>query len=303
MNNKILFLDAEFVDNQEIIELSVWNHLGKEVYHQFFRPAEIDEWPLSQTVHHISPEDVAESPAFTRCRRDIQKIIDEAEYIVGFAVSGDINHLKASGIARLDQKKVIDIKHLFWLYLGMDRELDFYGIPGLGKVSEMLGIEFGEKGAHSASEDTLVTLKCFNALAAMIPDAPYDGESYESFCKSMERYQEEFDVAKDNYERKKAHGWIHIFSTPEKSIYKLSFKRREPEESDMLVGKVEVGDLSKAESEVIGMFQRKMLPGRRSLFRLSKKDLKDLLAYSNEYGNEEDHNLSKKLLMLQKRYR
>ena len=39
--DKILFLDAEFVDNQEVIELSIWSVDGREIYHRFFKPAEI----------------------------------------------------------------------------------------------------------------------------------------------------------------------------------------------------------------------------------------------------------------------
>lgn len=302
-DNSILFLDAEFVDNQEVIELSVWNHQGVEVYHEFFRPEGIDEWPVSENVHHISPADVAGKPSFSSCKKKIQDIFDGAEYIVGFATSGDVAHLKESGIRGFDRKKIIDIKHIFWLYVGIERDMDFYGIPGLSKVAEILEVSFGEKGAHSASEDTLVTLKCFNRLAELIPGYSYDSRTPGSFQEAMRLFQESFAVAKEDYERKKAHGWIHVTKTGDKGIYKLLFKKWEPEESDQLLGKVEVGDLSKAESDIIGRFQRKMLQGRRGTFRLSKKDLNELLSYTNEFGNEEEHNMSKKLLMLQKIYR
>ncbi|MDE6027411.1 MAG: hypothetical protein K2G23_05030 [Muribaculaceae bacterium] len=300
--DSILFIDAEFVDNQEVIELSVWNLEGREVYHSFFKPAEIKEWPISEAVHHISPADVKHCASFVRCRQDIQAIFDRAEYIVGFATKGDIAHLSKSGIKGLDKKRVIDIKQMFWLYIGIDRDYDYYGIPGLSRVSEMLGVEFGEKGAHSASEDTLVTLKCFNALASMIPDNPYAGHTEEDFKRAMTQFEQEFALAKDAYERKKAHGWIHILKG-EGGMYKLLFKRKEPEASPQLVGKIEVGDISKAEADILARFQRKMLQGNRSLFRLSKNDLKALQAYTNEYGDEEEHSMSKKLVQLQKMFR
>lgn len=299
---KILFLDAEFVDNQEVIELSIWSHDGREIYHRFFKPTEINEWPLSEEIHHITPSDVKGCPSFSRCRKDIQAIFDDAEYIVGFATSGDIAHLSKSGIRGLNKKQIIDIKHLFWLYVGLDRDYDFYSIPGLGRVSEMLGVEFGEKGAHSASEDTLVTLKCFNALAGMIPGNPYSEPTEEAFIRAMKQFGEEYALAKDAYERKKAHGWIHIYKG-EGGVYKIQFKRREPEETPSLIGKVEVGDLSKAESDVLARYQKRMIPGNRSIFRLTKKELKELLIYSNEYGDEEEHSLNKKLVQLQKMFR
>ena len=300
--DSILFIDAEFVDNQEMIELSVWNLEGREVYHRFFKPAEIKEWPVSEAVHHISPADVRHCASFAKCRPEIQSVFDRAEYIVGFATKGDIAHLSKSGIKGLDKKKVIDIKQMFWLYIGQDRDYDYYGIPGLSRVSEMLGVEFGEKGAHSASEDTLVTLKCFNALASMIPDNPYAEPTEEAFKKAVSQFEQEFSLAKDAYERKKAHGWIHIMKGAG-GVFKLLFKRKEPEDSPQLVGKIEVGDISKAEADIMARFQRKMLQGNRSLFRLSRNDLKSLLAYTNEYGDEEEHSLNKKLVQLQKMFR
>lgn len=298
----ILFIDAEFVDNQELIELSVWSHDGQEVYHNFFRPVEINEWPLSEGVHHISPEDVKDCKSFASCRKEIQSIFDKAEYIVGFATSGDVAHLAKSGIQGLDKKQVIDIKHLFWLYIGIERDYDFYSIPGLTRVAEVLGVSFGEKGAHSASEDTLVTLKCFNELASMIPGNPYAEKTEKAFAEAINRFHEDFAIAKDAYERRKAHGWIHVYKG-DAGVYKVLFKRKEPEENQRLVGKVEVGDLSKAESEILGMFQRRMIQGHRTLFRLTKNDLKRLLAYQNEYGDEEEHSLNKKLVQLQKMFR
>ncbi|MDE5870280.1 MAG: hypothetical protein K2H18_08595, partial [Muribaculaceae bacterium] len=296
---KVLFIDAEFVDNQEVIELSAWSQDGKELYHRFFRPEHIREWPISEGVHHISPEDVANCATFSSCRKEIQRLFDEAEYIVGFATSGDISHLAHSGISGLEKKQIIDIKHLFWLYVGIERDYDFYAIPGLSRVSDMLGVTFGEKGAHSASEDTLVTLKCFNELASMVPDVDYAVKSEENFKLVIERFRTDFDLAKDAYERKKAHGWIHIHKN-QGGLYKVVFKRKEPEATQDLVGKIEVGDLSKAESEILSRFQHRMIQGNRTLFRFTKNDLKLLLAYHNEYGNEEEHNISKKLLKLQK---
>ncbi len=297
----ILFIDAEFVDNQEVIELSVWSQDGQEVYHRYFKPEGISEWPVSEAVHHISPADVAHCDSFSRCRPEIQSLFDKAEYIVGFATSGDISHLTNSGITGLEKKQIIDIKEMFWLYVGIERDYDFYAIPGLSRVSELLGVKFGEKGAHSASEDTLVTLKCFNELAAMIPGNPYTAPTEEAFRESMERFKMDFDLAKDAYERKKAHGWIHIYKG-EGGVYKIVFKRKEPENVAGLVGKVEVGDLSKAESEIISLFQKRMIQGHRTLFKLTKNDLKKLLSYSNEYGDQEEHDLNKKLLKLQKMF-
>lgn len=298
---KALFIDAEFVDNQEVIELSIWSLDGKEIYHKFFRPQEIRKWPVSEGVHHISPADVAGCPSFSSCRAEIQRIFDDADYIVGFATSGDIAHLRRSGIKGLDRKEIIDIKHLFWLYVGIDRGYDYYTIPGLSRVSEMLGISFGEKGAHSASEDTLVTLKCFNELIRMVPGDLYPEPSEENFEKAIRRFHTDFELAKDAYERRKAHGWIWVHR-PESGVYKIVFKHREPLENTGILAEVEVEDLPKAEGYVLSRYQRRMVPGHRNLYRLTKAELDELLHYSNEYGDEEEHTINKKLLQLRKLY-
>jgi len=300
---KALFLDCEFVDNQEVIELSVFSLDGVEVYHRFFKPAKISRWPVSEKIHHISPDDVRNAPSFASCLPEIQKIFDEARYVVGFATGGDVAHLSKMGVKRLDRKRVIDIKQMFWLYVGRQREIDYYSVPGLGRCAELLDISFGEKGAHSASEDTLVTLKLFAALAAMIPDAPLTEMSEEAMEKGMESFEKDFKIEKERYERARAAGWIQIYGE-EKGVYRILFKRTEPDdETPGLVAKVRVGDWSKAESDLIGRLQRKSLEGRKATYRLSKRDLDFILSYSNSFEDEETHALNRKLVQLQMRYK
>lgn len=300
---KTVFLDCEFVDNQEVIELSVFSLDGTEIYHSFFKPARISSWPVSEKIHHISPDDVKSAPSFASALPEIQKIFDAARFVVGFATRGDVTHLSKMGVKGLDGKRVIDIKQMFWLYVGRFRDIDYYAIPALGKCAEMLDISFGERGAHSASEDTLVTLKLFSALASMIPDSPMNQASYDDFVAAMDSFEMNFKIEKERYERARAAGWIHIFEE-EKGVYRVLFKRAEPDESAVnLVKKLKVGDLSKAEADLMGRLARKGVEGRRALYRLSKKDLDFLSSYSNSFENEENHALNRKLVQLQMRFK
>ena len=300
---KAVFLDCEFVDNQEVVELSIFSLEGEEVYHSFFKPARISAWPLSERIHHISPADVAKAPSFASCLPEIQKIFDKAEFVAGFATGGDVAHLVRMGVRGLDRKRVIDIKQMFWLYVGRFRDIDYYAIPALGKCAEMLDISFGERGAHSASEDTLVTLKLFSALAGMIPEASLRSASYEDFEKAMASFEESFKIEKEIYERKRAAGWIHIYAL-EKGVYRILFKKSEPDPADdRLLEKVMVGDLSKAEAELMGRLSRKSVEGKRSLYRLSKKDLDFIRAYSNSFEDEENHAFNRKLVQLQMQFK
>ncbi|MBD5207897.1 MAG: 3'-5' exonuclease [Bacteroidales bacterium] len=297
----MLFIDCEFVDNQEIIELSAWNLHGEEVYHKFYKPTEIKEWPTSMAIHHITPQDVAKAPSFSRSLPEIQKLFDDASYIIGFATSGDINHLKAAGVKRLDEKHIIDVRDMYWLFIGQQAGKDYYSLPGLARCAEELGIEFGDKGAHSASEDTLVTLKCFEALCDHIEGNPYADRTPEGFRRAMDIYMTQFHEAKEEYERKRAMGWIIVTLLPD-NLYKVQFKRAEPEDSPELVAKVNVADITRAESDLHVKLQRRQVMGRRGIYRLNKADIRAIRSYSNSFGNSEEHDLSRKLLKLQKQW-
>lgn len=297
----MLFIDCEFVDNQEIIELSVWNLRGEEVYHEFFKPAGIRRWPTSMAIHHISPEDVKDSPSFASRLPEIQRLFDNSRYIIGFATKGDVNHLTHMGVKGLHDKHIIDVKQMYWLYYGLRSGMDYYSLPGLSRCAEDLGIEFGDRGAHSASEDTLVTLRCFEVLCDRIEGQPYADRSEESFIKAMDIYQEEFAREKENYERNRAIGWITVTLLPD-GLYRVQFKHTEPEESPELVLKVKVDDMAKAEAELHVQLQKRQTPNRRSVYRLTKADLRRLRAYTNSFETAEDHDLNRKLLKLQRQW-
>ena len=129
--DRIIFLDAEFADNQELLELSIYNLASEEIYHSYFKPTGITRWPDSMAIHHITPQDVADSPSFASQRRIIQGIIDNATHIGGFAVDGDISHLETQGIRNLDSKCVIELKDMFWLYMSETLGGNYYSFPGL----------------------------------------------------------------------------------------------------------------------------------------------------------------------------
>lgn len=300
--DRILFLDAEFVDNQEVIELSICNLAGKEVFHSYFKPADIDEWPVSVEIHKITPECVKNAPKFADCRRKIQKIFDKAEYIVGFATQGDINHLSKAGIQGLSKKRIIDIKNIFWLYYSRELSLDYYGVPGLIRCAEHLGVSFGDTGAHSASGDTIATLNCFHILASNIEGYDAKNPSYTNFCTTINKLSKKFIEARDKYDRMKAHGWIHIYNLGNR-VYKVVFKRAPAPASSELTDEVEVEDIFKAEQELLKRLSKKSLVNRRNCYRLSQNDIDFIRAYSNEFSPIDDHVLTKKLLQLQKHYR
>ena len=72
----VICLDAEFADNEELLELSAFNLAGEEVYHSYYKPADISDWRTD--IHHITPEMVANERNFASCREEVQSLLDDA---------------------------------------------------------------------------------------------------------------------------------------------------------------------------------------------------------------------------------
>ena len=128
-NMDIICLDAEFTESEELLELSVFNLDGKEVYHRFFKPEQISEWRTD--IHHITPEMVADEPTFAQCREEVQRLLDSAFALTGFAVGNDLRVLTRSGIAGLETKRMIDVKDMYWYLRGIPEEMSPFTVPQL----------------------------------------------------------------------------------------------------------------------------------------------------------------------------
>ena len=203
-----IVLDAEFTDTQEILELTIASLEGDIIYHQYFKPVESSRWPNSQRIHHITPSMVADKPTFDRCRDKIQTIIDRASYICGFAVDNDLRHLDEHGIYIADDKHVVEVRNWYWVLRGKDKGLDFGITPGLSAALTDMEIAFDDSEAHSATADTLNTLKLFMSLS----------DSYRHLRGldglGLDNLIAEFDKEYAEYERLHAAGAAYIITLP-----------------------------------------------------------------------------------------
>jgi DNA polymerase III epsilon subunit-like protein len=276
----ILCLDAEFADNEELLELSVFNLEGREVYHSYYRPEQISDWRTD--IHHITPEMVRNERTFASCRGEVQKLLDEAFALTGFAVGNDLRVLTRSGVVGLDEKRVIDVKDMYWYLKGRQAEMNPFSVPSLLVCANALGLDFGEDEAHSASADTEATLKSFNILFEEFCNGTEGGESSES---SVDRFVAAIEEAKALFVEENARGYVKVLKSG--PYHKLKYGKFKEQNTQDLVVEIEVADRYKAEYEIKKMLKKKEVPDKFNLYKLTAKLLDDIRNYTNEYDAEE----------------
>lgn len=276
----IICLDAEFADNEELLELSVFNMEGEEIYHRYYRPENITQWRTD--IHHITPEMVEGKPSFAECRKEVEILIEKAFAITGFAVDNDLRVLTRSGVRGLDSKRVIDVKDMYWYMRGRKEEMTPFGVPSLIVCSNALGFDFEEGEAHSASADTRVTLRCFNLLFSEF--GMEEGESLPQE-DALLLLADKIQNAKALFVEEQARGFIKVYKSDD--VYKIKYGRLPDTDGRGLVMEVPVNDRYKAEYEVRKLLKKKEIPDKYSTYRLTSALLDKLRTYENSYDAEE----------------
>lgn len=275
----LICLDIEATDNGEMLELSVINHSDlSTAYHSYFKPPTARTWPNSEAVHHITPKMVRNSPTVKKERAAIQRVIDSADGIVGFAVDNDIRYLQGSDIKIPEETKIIDVRDWFWYYKGKYLDIEFGSVPRLAKCAELLGFEFSEESdAHSAANDTLMTIKLFNALLEEADmELPLD--------ETISRFTELFDEERRLYAEKMAHGYISLVKTPKGFLLKNTHLHPA---SDAECS-IEVAGRFQAEHEIREKFRKREASADSNFYDLRKSDLEYFKGYSNVYDEEKE---------------
>lgn len=100
--SKILIFDTETTglipETDEILQITILDGYGSELFSSYIKPRRHRIWPAAKAVNHITYEMVKDSPTFPKVKKDIQKLFDNADLIVGYNVNFDINFVEAAGI-------------------------------------------------------------------------------------------------------------------------------------------------------------------------------------------------------------
>lgn len=282
---KIICIDAEFADNEELLELSAFDGNGVEVYHQYYRPEKIRTWRTD--IHHITPEMVRNEPTFDKHRKRVGRMLADAFAVTGFAVDNDLRVLSRSGVEGLDNLRVVDVKDMYWYLKGRLEGMSPFSVPSLLVCANELGLDFEDSEAHSASADTQATVKCFNILANEYAGADALEENM------LLKLAQEIEDAKAKFIEESAKGFVRVFRHGD--CYKVKFSRVPDSEDRHLVLEVPVNDRYLAEYEVRKMLKKKEVPDKFGLYKLTPKLLDDIKRYKNSY-NAEDSAWCKKII-------
>lgn len=159
-----IFLDTEttgFRTSDEILQLSIIDDEANVLFDKYFKPEHNDSWPGAEQVNHISPDMVADKGRFIDSKKEIEKILTDADLIVGYNLQFDIRMLKQNGIKFTEDYKLCDIMLPFAaIYKEPDpKRPGQYRYQKLSKCAEY----YGYKGSnyHNALGDCFATLYCF----------------------------------------------------------------------------------------------------------------------------------------------
>lgn len=307
----IICLDTEFtgtVDRNEILELSIYDGEGKEIFHQLYKPEKCKKWSFTEKIHGITPEMVADKPHFKEHLPSLQKIFNAADMIVGFALENDIKMLSRSGIKGLEEERCLDVRHLYWACRGEQEEIGIFSVPNLVKCAGDCGFDWESAKAHSASADALATLLCYNVLLKEYVEkynVSFNGEFLDDnhIKKAIKKLKKMVDEAIYRHEQESAAGFVYLFKTG--NLYNIVLRHQifTPEsiakkqtKGQNLIACIQVEDRWHACYDIAKKFQNRQVRGSKftSCWQLKEREINFFKQYTNEFRG--DSKLYKQML-------
>lgn len=261
---KLICLDAEMADGRELLELSIYDGAEEEVYHSYFNP-EREDWDVS--LHHITPEMVADSPKAASCAPEIAKIVRESDVVLGCAVQNDLAQLSAIGVTLGERHEVVDIQYLDF-YVSGGRADRLYQAASLVSLAEKYGVDYTEEIAHGASADTLATLRVFYAIM----DKWFQADSRCDLGRTVSAAVELQRATGDEL----AKGYVVLHKSD--YGYKIVTRHFPPKETEETVAWIAVEDRHIAEYELMRHFSHRQATAQ-GRYNLRAADIKYFKSY------------------------
>ena len=171
MKSRTYVLDTETtgLDNtqDEILQVSLIDLEGNVVYDKYFKPKEITEWKDAEAVNGISPEMVKDAPFIDSELDTLNKIFAEAEAIIGYNTSFDIQFLWSHGVKTPSELKYVDVMQDFApIYGEWSEKHNDYKYKSLGVCAQYYGFDWNsiEEKAHNSLGDCYATLHCYKEM-------------------------------------------------------------------------------------------------------------------------------------------
>lgn len=286
----LLCFDTETTNHGELLELSIFDIHGNELYHQYFRP-KAKSWPSD--IHHITPDMVADCKRFASYRNEISRIISKASFFVGCAITNDLTNLRRHGVAiEPNRHTIIETQNWYWL-LNDTSDRKTKKQTGLAAMAETYDVSFGNTGPHSATADTCTTLKVFHRLAHHFSHRYPKPDAVDVFDPSLDdatltkalhdlvtRFESAYSEAMQIYRMRNAGGYICVIRR--ETGYSIKSHHDLPSDTSKIVLSVPVGDRKRAEIELRQHFEPIQFKGLTGIFDMTEPDFEYIRNYTND---------------------
>lgn len=273
----VICFDTEMANGYELLELSVCDLDGCELFCRRFRP-KARSW--SPRIHHITPAMVRSLPRAVASRDEIQAIMDSADCMVGCAIENDLRVLRRAGIFFADPAPVVDIQHLYWLLRGRRERIE-YTQTSLERIAEYCGVKFGEGEEHTSAGDTRVTLECFKILLHEFVAEYAPSARRAPLAVQLRYYDNILALARAEYRAEWAKGFVSLIDQGD-GLYSFKLNRTVNSDNPNVRMVLPVADRHKADGDLRRMFARRRHHGAVPMYRLTDDDIERLRAYSSD---------------------
>lgn len=181
INTETTGLDAK---TDELLRISILSDSGRIIFDELVRPTRHTEWPESEKIHHISPEMVKDKQPILYHLKELNRIIADADMIVGYNHSFDMSFLAEAGIYS-DPRKNYDLMLEFSQLIGeWDDTRNAYKFFKLKECADYLGYHWPSGKDHDCLEDCKAALYCYKKMIS--------GESEKGGSPNNRRFQSSF---------------------------------------------------------------------------------------------------------------
>lgn len=163
---KTIIIDTETTGlefTSDVLQVSIIDFEGNTLFDKYMKPIKATEWPIAESVHHISPEMVKDLPTIEYYKEEIQNIINAADLIIGYNINYDMGILIDKGINFYNKDTFDVMKEFAPIYGDWNEKCQNYRWQKLTKCAEYYGYTW-EENAHNSLGDTKATLHCYKKM-------------------------------------------------------------------------------------------------------------------------------------------
>lgn len=163
-DDAVVCLDTETtgvsVRRDEVLQVSLVRGDGVVLLNELVKPDRHVSWHEAERIHGITPQQVEEAGSLHDLVPDIDRIMSNAQLVVGYNVRFDMGFLERAGV-RLPLCPLFDVMKAFAPIANVRGEDGSFIWRPLEECARYYGVTFEP---HDALEDARATLACFKRM-------------------------------------------------------------------------------------------------------------------------------------------